>query len=278
VGTPSVVQDMVFGGPAGENYSWPAIRTDAANNLYVVMTHTNASIFAEARVAGRLASDLPNTMSGSTLLRAGEVVHTSGRWGDYQGAAVDPADPTCVWVVGQYAKDTSSGSDWDWGTYVAASSYTGGCATPTPTPTPTPTRTSTPTRTPTPTPTHTPTPTKLPPPGDTDGDGCSDAQENGPDEMLGGRRDYLNPWDFYDVNGDRLINLPDDVLVVAAAYGPDTFPLYSIFKDRSPPPTADEEPDPSRRELWDLGPPDGVINVTDDILKAATQFGHHCVG
>ena len=61
----------------------------------------------------------------------------------------------------------------------------------------------------------TPTPTKQPDPGDTDGDGCSDERENGPDETLGGQRDYKNPWDFYDVLGpgaalpkDQIIDLP----------------------------------------------------------------------
>jgi hypothetical protein len=30
-------------------------------------------------------------------------------------------------MVGQYAKDTSQTSTWDWGTYIAATSYSGGC-------------------------------------------------------------------------------------------------------------------------------------------------------
>jgi len=79
----------MFGAP-GEYFSWPAIRTDASGNLYVSLTRTSPEIFAEARAAGRRAGDPRNTMSGSVLLRAGEVVHTSGRWGDYLGAAVDP--------------------------------------------------------------------------------------------------------------------------------------------------------------------------------------------
>jgi len=114
VGAPSVVQDIMYGA-AGEYYSWPAHRTDAASNLYVSVSRTNPSIFAEARIAGRLAGDPPGTMSDSSLLTAGEVPHFSGRWGDYLGAAVDPADPSTVWVVGQYAKDDGF---VNWGTYV----------------------------------------------------------------------------------------------------------------------------------------------------------------
>ncbi len=124
--TPSIAQDIMFGA-SGEYYSWPAVRTDASGDLYVSLTHANSTIFAEARAAGRLAGEDPNTMSGSTLLRAGDVVYTGGRWGDYLAAAVDPKFPECVWLVGQYAKDTAFSSTWDWGTFIAATSYSGGC-------------------------------------------------------------------------------------------------------------------------------------------------------
>ena len=107
---------------------------------------------------------------------------------------------------------------------------------------------------------------------DRDGDGCTDGQELGLDENLGGRRDPTNPWDYYDVNGDGYITIPDDILVVAAAFGPTTDPTV----DRTSPPTAAEETDPNKRELWDLGPPDEYVNIPDDILGVAKQFGHTC--
>ena len=61
--------------------------------------------------------------------------------------------------------------------------------------------------------------------GDTDGDGCSDATENGSDPLLGGDRSFVNPWDFYDVAGpdgvpipDGVIDLPNDILGVIAQF------------------------------------------------------------
>ncbi|MCI0850317.1 MAG: PQQ-dependent sugar dehydrogenase, partial [Chloroflexi bacterium] len=69
---------------------------------------------------------------------------------------------------------------------------------------------------------------------DSDGDGCADGRELGPNEVLGGQRDPANPWDFYDVNGDRIVNIVDDVLAVAAAFGPETAPNYNEALDRSP--------------------------------------------
>ena len=126
VGTPSVVQDIMFGA-SEEYFSWPAIKTDSAGNLYVSLTHSDPSTFAEARVAGRCATDALNTMSGSSVLRTGEIVHLTGRWGDYLGAAVDPSDPSAVWVLGEYAKNTGGPTDFGyWGTYVAKISY-GAC-------------------------------------------------------------------------------------------------------------------------------------------------------
>jgi hypothetical protein len=96
----------------------------------------------------------------------------------------------------------------------------------TPTPTATWTPTATPTSTPTPTATWTPTATPTPCPDtdgdgltdceeavlgtdplkpDTDGDGCTDGQEVGLDPTLGGGRDPLNPFDFYDITDITMV-------------------------------------------------------------------------
>ena len=128
--------------------------------------------------------------------------------------------------------------------------------------------------TPTTTPTATPTPTKQPDPGDTDGDGCSDQRENGPDETLGGLRDYKNPNDFYDVAGagggpkDQIIDLPNDILGVIQHYAPlGTEPTYDVNFDRGPRLTG---------PVWNMTAPDGVIDLPNDILGVIRQFNHSC--
>lgn len=142
------------------------------------------------------------------------------------------------------------------------------CSVPEPTPTPT--------LTPTPTPTLTPTvtPTKQPDPGDTDGDGCSDQRENGPDETLGGLRDFLNPWDFYDVLGpgavlplDQIIDLPNDILGVIQHFSPSGAAPYDVQFDRG----VSSGPNP-----WNMTAPDGVIDLPNDILGVILQFQHSC--
>ena len=147
-------------------------------------------------------------------------------------------------------------------------------------PTPTPTITDTPTITPTPTPKS--------PDGDTDGDtilngsdldddndGCTDVQENGLDETLGGRRNPHNPNDFYDVLGpgaalptDGVIDLPNDILGVIQRFSPTGAPPYDVQFDRGP----SAGPNP-----WNMTAPDGVIDLANDILGVILQFNHSCL-
>ena len=118
------------------------------------------------------------------------------------------------------------------------------------------------------TPTVTPTPTKQPDPGDTDGDGCSDQRENGSDETLGGQRDYKNPWDYYDTNGDGIVDLTNDIFGVITHYAPTgTEPEYDVTYDRGP----------SAGTSWtDTAPPDGVIDLSNDVLGVIQQYLHDC--
>ncbi|MCH7699166.1 MAG: CSLREA domain-containing protein [Chloroflexi bacterium] len=143
-----------------------------------------------------------------------------------------------------------------------------------PPPTATPTSTNTPTPTPCPPegcPTPTPTPTPAP---DFDGDGCSDQQESGPDEMLGGMRDWQNPNDYYDVLGggggppDQIIDLTNDIFGVIIHYAPTgTEPEYDVNFDRGP----STGPDP-----WNMTAPDGVIDLSNDIMGVIQQYQHSC--
>lgn len=111
-------------------------------------------------------------------------------------------------------------------------------------------------------------PPKQPHPGDTDGDGCSDEQENGPDEKQGGQRDYGNPYDYYDVNGDRIIDLSNDILGVILHYAPSgTEPEYDVNFDRGL---------STGPNVWNMLAPDGVIDLSIDILGVIQQYDHSC--
>ncbi len=125
------------------------------------------------------------------------------------------------------------------------------------------------------TPAATPTTTPTPDLTDSDGDGCSDLRENGSDETLGGLRDPLNPWDFYDVAGlsgptpDGYIDLLFDILGVIQHYQPTPggAPPYDIAFDRGP---------TTGPNAWNMTAPDGVIDLLTDILGVIRQFNHDC--
>ncbi|MDZ4277987.1 MAG: flexitail domain-containing putative surface protein [Dehalococcoidia bacterium] len=111
---------------------------------------------------------------------------------------------------------------------------------------------------------------------DSDKDSCADGHEVGLHEQDGGRRDPLNHWDFYDTNGDQTIDLFEDIFSVAGAFGPAGDPKYDSKLDRTAPPDPSKEPDPNKREPWDLGPPDSGIDLFNDVFGVAVQFGHAC--
>ncbi|MCI0856593.1 MAG: DUF11 domain-containing protein, partial [Chloroflexi bacterium] len=157
-----------------------------------------------------------------------------------------------------------------------------------PPPTPTPTNTPTPTITLTPTITQTPeadadgdgltdaeeailgTDPNNP---DTDGDGCLDGREVGPNEFLGGQRNPLDPFDFFDPAGggggppDGVVDLPNDILGVIVHFSPTGAPPYAIAYDRGP----------ASPNGWNTTAPDGVIDLPNDILSIIQSFSHSCV-
>jgi len=151
---------------------------------------------------------------------------------------------------------------------------------PTATPTMSITRSPTPSSTATSTPSPSPTNTSKDPNGDTDGDtipnssdpdddndGCTDLQELGADETLGGRRNPHNPWDFYDTNGDGVIDLFTDIFDVIQHFSLDGSPPYDVTYDRGP----SAGPNP-----WNMTAPDGSIDLLNDVLGVIAQHGHDC--
>jgi hypothetical protein len=125
----------------------------------------------------------------------------------------------------------------------------------------------------------------LPSLSDTDGDGCTDAEELSSHFLMGGQRDPLDEWDFFDVprpvgepgtgTKDKQID-GNDALAVLSKFGaspgdpvPEA-PKYDDAYDRSAP-TASYPSEP----YWDTGPPNGVQDG-NDIIWNLWQFGHTC--
>ena len=101
---------------------------------------------------------------------------------------------------------------------------------------------------------------------DTDNDGCSDGKEVGPNPLLGGGRDPLNFWDFFDVNGDRQIDI-SDALDVLSYFGDPGLPnTPGNLRDRY-------IPDPSKPYL--TAEADNGVSL-DDAVAALASFADSC--
>jgi hypothetical protein len=115
---------------------------------------------------------------------------------------------------------------------------------------------------------------------DTDGDGCLDGRELGPQPNWGGQRSPLSAFDFFDVplpagppgtgTRDRIISI-GDISGVVSKFGtvngnpPVGGQAYNADFDRTP---AGGDP-------WDTGPGDGRVTI-QDISLIVSQFGHSC--
>ncbi len=136
---------------------------------------------------------------------------------------------------------------------------------------------------------------------DNDLDGCTDRQELSLEPTTGGRRDYKYFWDFYDVwthpvgdpigwERDKVVTIVD-ILGVASRFGandsgPGTFDRNSDPLTTPNPATGTPReryhPSYDRGPIigasnWNVAPADGAINLPDDILGVARQFGHSCL-
>lgn len=142
-----------------------------------------------------------------------------------------------------------------------------------------------------------------PPQGDdSDGDGCADSEELGTNPALGGMRDPLNPYDFYDVpvptafNGgtpadrDKAVTIVKDLLAVLEYSGTSDGGPCNVGPDHTPG-TADDRCynqdkngdgeddgllyDRSVSPTWSDAP-DGAVTAIVDALLVLEQSGHSC--
>jgi len=137
---------------------------------------------------------------------------------------------------------------------------------------------------------------------DTDGDGCADGEEVGPNVALGGRRNPVNPYDFYDVpvptlhdggtlaNRDQAISVLNDVLAVGDYLGTyDDGPPNDLGIDYDEDVDGDTVDDGRAYDrslgvdlngdtVADLSDaPNGAIKIIEDLLLVLAQSGSSCV-
>jgi hypothetical protein len=98
--------------------------------MYVVYNISSSAQDIGVRITGQRASAPIQTVAVGQTIKTGETTYdmnpcfgTAGasRWGDYSGAAIDPQNPTDVWVASEYAAIGTTVSPSDsgcaWGTF-----------------------------------------------------------------------------------------------------------------------------------------------------------------
>src|SRR5712692_4699017 len=131
---PTITQDFDIASTLGNLY-YPALGVDGSNNMFVVYNISSSSQYVGLRITGEQATSPPQTLAPAQTIRAGDASYdmnpcfgTTGpsRWGDYGSAAIDPQDPTSVWVAGEYAANgTATAGDVGcaWGTFAGRLSF-----------------------------------------------------------------------------------------------------------------------------------------------------------
>ena len=112
--TSAVIQDFDIGA-SGQYYFYPALRVDGLGNLDIIYGYSSSTTFPSIAVTGRAASDPTGSLAQPRNLKLGSADETTGRYGDYFGAGVDPSNPTVVWVAGEYTSTTGG----VWSTFIA---------------------------------------------------------------------------------------------------------------------------------------------------------------
>ncbi|MGB6463624.1 MAG: plastocyanin/azurin family copper-binding protein [Nitrosotalea sp.] len=96
----TIIQDMEQAS-SGYYYFYPALNLDSLGDLVVIFGYSTSTIYPSLAVTKQAYNDPANTLEAPIILVSGTVADTSGRYGDYFGAASDPS-VAAVWIAGEY--------------------------------------------------------------------------------------------------------------------------------------------------------------------------------
>ena len=107
-GEPTLVQSGEIDPGNSISTFFPAIYTDVEGNAAMVMAYSSPTETASVAVVARSVTDPLGMMSEPMLFATGDF-GTSGRWGDYFDIALDPADNSTFWTIGQVTSNNAGG-------------------------------------------------------------------------------------------------------------------------------------------------------------------------
>jgi hypothetical protein len=109
---PTVNQNFDLGSTGNDLY-YPAVHVDSAGDMYVVYNISSVSQDVGVRLTGQPAGSAPQFVVPAQTIQAGQGLYTcANRWGDYSGSALDPSNPSSVWLAAEYAGASSTNCNW----------------------------------------------------------------------------------------------------------------------------------------------------------------------
>jgi hypothetical protein len=116
-GTKPVLSSYTLMGEPGWDYTYGAVGLNAEGSMFEVYSRSNGSNPPGVGVLGPgFDVTLQPGSPGTTSCQSGQSEPCDERWGDYLGTAIDPSEPSSIWVGGLY-QHTSGG--FGWGTVIA---------------------------------------------------------------------------------------------------------------------------------------------------------------
>lgn len=114
--TNTAVEDGALGAP-GFWHFYPALAVDKDDNIGITFSRSGNNEYAGAFYTWRFGSDPANVLRPTELIRPGVANYQrlgSGRnrWGDYMGAALDPADKNSIWFFTEYVSSANNYNCW----------------------------------------------------------------------------------------------------------------------------------------------------------------------
>jgi hypothetical protein len=93
----------------GAHLFYPAIRPNGAGDLVVVYGESGMTVQPEVVAVARMND---GTFTNPVVIAQSASAYLGDRYGDYFGAARDPANPDLVWVAGEAGTDVAGGRGW----------------------------------------------------------------------------------------------------------------------------------------------------------------------
>ncbi len=114
-GSTTVVSNVRYGS-AGTDLFYPAVATDSIGNLFSVFSASSSGLYPSAFAGVQPVGASASLILVSLHAGSGSYNYTpcgySNRWGDYSAAALDPLDPSDVWLAGEYSAAATDSCNW----------------------------------------------------------------------------------------------------------------------------------------------------------------------